>query len=119
MEGGVNAAPGLNHHQKTVGLLRVLAAASLLIPMVMLLVGGVLSWQTRQQDAWDKSARLVDLLHESTSKLFETQLLALEQIGPMFEGLDSATIAARESQFHDRLQAMLRYLPQTQDLFVV
>jgi two-component system, NtrC family, sensor kinase len=119
MEGGVSAAPGLSHHQKTVGLLRAMAAASLVIPMVMLLAGGILSWQSKQQDAWDKSTRLVDLLHESTSKLFETQFLALEQIGLMLEGLDSTTIAARESQFHDRLQAMLRYLPHTQDLFVV
>jgi two-component system NtrC family sensor kinase len=90
-----------------------------MIPVVMLLVGGMITWQARRQDAWDKSTRLVDLLHESTSKLFQTQLLALEQIGLILDGLDSAAIADRQSQLHDRLQALLRYLPQTQDLFVV
>ncbi|WP_158258455.1 hybrid sensor histidine kinase/response regulator [Rhodopila globiformis] len=114
-----SAAPGIGHYQKTVGLLRALAAASLVIPVVMLLVGGTITWQNKRQDAWDESAWLVDLLQQSTSKLFETQFLALGEVGMVLDGLDPAAIAARQSQFHDRLQALLRYLPQTRDLFVV
>ncbi|MFL5283450.1 MAG: ATP-binding protein [Rhodopila sp.] len=119
MQGEATVSPGLGHYQKTLGLLRALAFVSLAIPLVMLLVGGVVSWQTKQREAWDKTTRLVDLLYESTSKLFETQSLAIEQIGLMLDGLDPAAITANESQFHDRLRAMLHYLPQTRNLFVV
>jgi two-component system, NtrC family, sensor kinase len=77
VQGEATVSPGLGHYQKTLGLPRALAFVSLAIPLVMLLVGGVVSWQTKQREAWDKTTRLVDLLYESTSKLFETQSLAI------------------------------------------
>ena len=111
--------PGHAHHQRTVRVLRLLQVASIALPIVLLAVGSRLAWQTVFQDASDETDRIADLVYESTSKLFYAQLLALEQVKLTIAPLDDSAIQANEHELHDRLAAMLRYLPHLRDLYFV
>jgi two-component system NtrC family sensor kinase len=89
------------------------------LPLTVLLLAAYLSWAAQEQEAWDRMARLNDLVHESVSKLFDAQLLAVEEVQQLTGTLDDAAIRARESELHARIAAMLVRLPQVRDLFVV
>ncbi|MBN8909672.1 MAG: hypothetical protein J0H99_24435, partial [Rhodospirillales bacterium] len=83
-------------------MLRLLLAAAIVLPLAVLLVAAHLSWKAREQEAWDRMARLNDLVHESVSKLFDAQLLAVEQVQQLTDDLDDAEIHAREPELHAR-----------------
>ncbi|MBN8930100.1 MAG: hypothetical protein BGO51_23000 [Rhodospirillales bacterium 69-11] len=101
------------------GLLRLLLGAAIVLPLAVLAITARLSWDARLQEAWDRTARLNDLVYESVSKLFDAQLLAVEQVQELTEDLDDAAILARAPELHARLARMLVRLPQLRDLFVV
>jgi two-component system NtrC family sensor kinase len=103
----------------TIRLLRLLAGATLLLPLTVFAAGGAIAWQTQKQEAWDKTGRLIDLVYESVSRLFDAHLLALQQAQKLVVGLDDAEVAHRQAELHDQLAAMLIYLPHVRDLFVV
>jgi two-component system NtrC family sensor kinase len=107
------------HHQRTVTALRYLAVASIVAPILMLCVGGMITWQEKRQDALEQTIRLVDLVYESTSKLIGAQLLATEQTELMIGAKDDRTIAREQSELHTRLQSMLRFLPHLRDIYVI
>jgi two-component system, NtrC family, sensor kinase len=111
--------PGYAHHKRTVRVLRLLQLASIALPIMILAAGGRLAWLTEFRDASDETDRIVDLVYESTSKLFEAQLLALEQVRLTIAPLDDSAIAANEHELHDRLAAMLRHLPHLRDLYFI
>jgi two-component system, NtrC family, sensor kinase len=110
---------GPSHHQRTVTVLRLLEIASIVLPILMLCIGGKITWEQKRQDASDQTDRLVDLLYEGTSKLIDAQLLALDQLRLTVEPLDDSVITTRQRELHDRLAAMLHYLPHLRDLYVV
>jgi hypothetical protein len=62
-----------------VTVLRLLATAAIVLPILMLCVGGEIAWQQKRQDASDETIRIIGLVYESTAKLFGAQLLAIEQ----------------------------------------
>jgi len=113
------SAPGQGHHRRTAAVLRFLAMASIVIPVLILVAGGLITWRDKQQEAMDQTIRLVDLVYESASKLFEAQLLATDQVRLMIGTRDDAQVIAEQQDLHLRLQAMLRYLPHLRTLFVV
>jgi two-component system NtrC family sensor kinase len=111
--------PDQAHHQRTVTALRYLTVASIVVPILMLCVGGVITWQEKRQEAFDQTIRLVDLVYESTSKLIGAQLLATEQTELMIGGKDDGTITREQPELHARLRAMLRFLPHLRDIYVI
>src|SRR4051794_8674846 len=113
------ARPEVAHHQRAVTVLRLLEVACIAVPIVMLIAGGQMYWQQQRQVASAQTARLVDLFYESTSKLFDAQRLALEQVRLTVEPMDDAAIAVDNRALHDRLAAMLHFLPHLRDLYVV
>jgi two-component system, NtrC family, sensor kinase len=115
----LHSEPGLAHHQRTVVVLRFLAVVSLALPVLLLCAGGQMAWQAKKQEALDQTVRLVDLVYESASKLFDAQLLAAEQTTLMVGTMDDDAVAAGQWDMHTRLEAMLRYLPHLRDVYVV
>lgn len=110
--------PG-GHHQRTIALLRALAVASVGLPILMLVIGGIVTWQDKRRDAWEQTTRLTDLVYESVSKLIDAQRLATEQAALMVNGMDDETILAEQPKLHERLHAMLLHLPHLREISVV
>jgi two-component system NtrC family sensor kinase len=106
-------------HRRTVAVLRFLAVISIVLPVLMLCVGGQIAWQAKKQEASDQTVRLVDLVYESASRLFDAQLSAAEQASLLVGTMDDDAVAASQWDIHTHLQAMLRYLPHLRDIYVV
>jgi two-component system NtrC family sensor kinase len=100
-------------------LLRLLLAAAIVLPVTVLAAGGTIAWNSRQQEAWERSSRLVDLIYESVSRLFDTHLMVLDQVQALVDGHSDTQIAADQPALHRELAAMLVHLPHVRDLFVV
>jgi two-component system NtrC family sensor kinase len=111
--------PAADLHRRTISVLRFLAGLSVAIPILMLCVGGQIAWQAKKHEALDQTVRLVDLVYESVSRLFDAQLLAAEQASLLVGTMDDDAVTANELDIHKRLEAMLRYLPHLRDVYVI
>jgi two-component system NtrC family sensor kinase len=100
-------------------LLRVLLMATVILPTAILVCASLITWQSKQREAWDRASHLTELIYESVSRLLDAQLLVLEQARVLTDGMDAATLKAHEQAVHTSLAAMLRRLPHVQDVFIV
>ncbi|HET6608109.1 MAG TPA: response regulator [Rhodopila sp.] len=111
--------PDATRTRTTVRILRVLAAASILIPLAILVGSGWIAWQQRRQEALDETLHLVQLVSDSATKLFDAQLLALEQTKLLLHDQDDTAVRANQLELHESLSFTRHYLPFLRDLFVV
>ncbi len=111
--------PDVSRTLTTLRILRVLAAASIIIPLVILAGGGWFAWQEKRQEALDETLHLMRLVSDSSAKLFDTQLLALDQTKLLLLAQDDATVHANQMELHESLSFTRHYLPFLRDLFVV
>jgi two-component system, NtrC family, sensor kinase len=112
-------APARVRRLTTVRILRVLAAASLIVPLVILVSIGWLDWNEKRQEASNDTMRLLELVSDSTTKLFDLQVLALQQTKLLLNDHSDAEIRQHQAELHDNLTVIQHYLPFLRDLFVV
>jgi two-component system, NtrC family, sensor kinase len=86
---------------------RLLWAASILIPLVILLAASLWSARTVESEARSRVARTVDMLHEHALRSLETQEAVLEAIDQRLEGLSWEEIG-RSPTVHSFLSALDR-----------
>lgn len=86
---------------------RTLWAASVLIPLVILIAASALAARTTETDARNRVSRTVDILHEHALRSLETQEAVLEAIDQRLVGLDWDEIA-RSRVIHAFLAALNR-----------
>src|SRR6185437_2950203 len=67
----------------------------------------------------DETLHLVQLVTDSTTKLFDAQLLALEQTKLLLHDQDDTAVRNNQLQLHESLSFTRHYLPFLRDLFVV
>ena len=99
--------------------LRVLLAASFVLPV--LIFSGV-SWIAYQQHFKDAHTRLeatLGIIYEHATKVFDTFELAAHYSDEVFEDLSDEQIVANEAGYHARLKVLTDALPQLRDIWVV
>jgi two-component system NtrC family sensor kinase len=111
--------PDVSRTRTTVRILRILAAASIIIPLLILAGSGWMTWQQKRQEALDETLHLMQLVSDSSAKLFDSQLLALEQTKLLLHDQDDASVRANQLELHESLSFTSHYLPFLRDLFVV
>jgi two-component system NtrC family sensor kinase len=111
--------PDATRTRTTVRILRTLAAASIFIPLAILASSGWIAWQQKRQEALDETLHLVQLVTDNATKLFDAQLLALEQTKLLLHDQDDATVRSNQLELHESLSFTRHYLPFLRDLFVV
>jgi two-component system NtrC family sensor kinase len=109
----------LARNRATVRILRLLAVASILVPLMILAGGGWLAWDQKRGEARDETLHLLQLVTDSSAKLFDAQLLALEQTKLLLRDSDDAAVRANQQALHESLSFTRHYLPFLRDLFVV
>src|ERR1700758_4362102 len=70
--------PDVSRTRTTVRILRILAVASIIIPLLILAGSGWMTWQQKRQEALDETLHLMQLVSDTSAKLFDSQLLALD-----------------------------------------
>jgi two-component system NtrC family sensor kinase len=104
--------------QGALRLLRLLLVATLALPTALWISEGAISWHSKQLAAWDRTSRLTDLVYQNISRLVDAQLLALEQLQILTDGMDDVTLRAHEHELHRIMAAMLLRLPHVRDVFI-
>jgi len=102
----------------TLRLLRVLAAASLVLPLALFLFASWLSLRDMNTLADERISRSLDVMEEQALKAFQSVTVAIDGIQRMLGSRSAAEIAADEPRLHDELVAINRTLPDVQSIWV-
>ena len=97
---------------------KYLLLASVLIPLVVLILATVIDYNHLIEAATTEARKSVDVLHEHTLKVMETQELALAQIDDRTRGMSWEEIATSETLFQD-LRRLVARLPQIDGAFLI
>lgn len=101
-----------------IGLLRVLLAASLLVPIA--LFGGVtwLNYHAAIADAERDLERTSEVAREHAEKVFDSQAQLAETVNDLTRDLDADAVSKAEKSLHDRLNGMIGRLPNVASILI-
>jgi signal transduction histidine kinase/CheY-like chemotaxis protein len=102
-----------------VALLRILVWLSVLLPTLLLVAVGQVSWQERQLDLKRSLQHTLDLVHEHALRTFDTYALVAGQANEIVRGLSDGAVRAQEKDLNERLARLAVPLPQVQDIWLI
>jgi two-component system, NtrC family, sensor kinase len=102
-----------------VATLRVLLAASVIIPLAVFAGAASMLYRAESDAARDRITHTTDVAFEHAAKVFETHQLLLGEIDELLRGLNDREILAHEPDLHDRLATIIRDLPQVRDVAII
>ena len=109
-------APGASGADR---LLIVLLVVAVVVPLLMFGLAANRQQRAAWADADERIARTLELVNEHALKVFETQQLVQDRIAEILGDRTDAQIRADERALHERLNAIVRQLPQVQGIWVV
>ena len=99
--------------------LRILVAASIILPIAIFLFASWISYQQHLLEARDRVQRNLNTIYEHALKVFETFELSARYLDELIAGATEAEIRKREADFNARLKSITDTLPQLRDLWVI
>ncbi len=111
-----SAAPG--RYSATV-VLRLLAVASVVLPLSIVVITGITRWQAEHREAWTTNDRLASLMQLNIVRLLQTQLMVLEEVASMAEWLDEPPEGAEREAIIGRLMRMRAHMPHLREICVI
>ncbi len=97
----------------------LLAAATLVVPVVLFAGASWLAWGDVRQAAEERLQRSLDLLYANARSEFETYRLVAANVALLVGDRDAEAIRADEPRLHQSLGRLLRSLPQVDDIRVI
>ena len=94
-----------------IGLLRVLLAASLIVPAALFAGITWLDYRATIADAAHDLERTSEVASENAEKIFDSQAQLAERANDLTSGLDADAVRANEQPLHDSLNGMVARLP--------
>src|ERR1700710_216511 len=92
--------------------LRLLIAASLLLPIAIFIIASWLSYQQHFVDAEDRLQRTVNTMHEHAVKVFETFEISQCYLEELFNNVSDTQILVEEEEYSRRIANFYKTLPQ-------
>lgn len=99
--------------------LRLLVAASLILPIAIFTVASWISYNQHIAEATDRLERTVGIMQEHAIKVFETFAISERYLEELFAGTDDNDIRRNEADYSLRLRNFIKGLPQLRDLWVI
>ncbi len=99
--------------------LRLLVAASVILPIAIFVLAAWFSYQQHVADARDRVQRNLNTIYEHALKVFETFELSARYLDELTADIPEADIRRREGEFNARLKSITDALPQLRDLWVI
>jgi signal transduction histidine kinase/CheY-like chemotaxis protein len=119
---GASDKPSMDAQAKaraaTVRLLRVLAVAALLLPLLLFSFGSWLSYRATDALANERIERSLDVMQEQALKVFQSMNLALDTLDDLLAGRSDAEIETDEHQLHERIIEIGSALPEVQSIWI-
>lgn len=99
--------------------LMALPIAALVLPLVMISIGGWIGWRSEWQDAGAELARTADAGAEYVSRGLAGYRAALDRFNDTTRGMRDDEVIARERELNARLHRLLADLPLAETGFIV
>jgi two-component system NtrC family sensor kinase len=99
-------------------LLRILLAASIVVPIVLFALLAWFDYRNVVSDGQRDLERLSDVAREHAAKAFDGQNQLIERINDLVRGMDAASIKASEARLHDELGRIIAHMPQVQSVLL-
>ena len=99
-------------------LLRVFAAAALLVPLGIFLSASLISYRDTQALTDERITRSLDVMQEQALKTFQSVMVALDAIGWVLGTRSSSEIKEDEPRLHEELVKIKQTLPDVQSIWI-
>jgi signal transduction histidine kinase/ActR/RegA family two-component response regulator len=96
-----------------------LLAAAIILPAMLFLTGGAVSYRQHLTEARDRLQRNLGTVYEHGLKVFETFEITSRYLDELLSGVTDDEIRADEAGYHARLRAFTDTLPQLADIRVI
>ena len=106
-------------NQGAAGPLRLLLAATIVVPAALFAAVGWLNYRAAFAAAQQELAREAEVGCEHAARVFDSQTLVAERVGDMLHGMDEAAIRRAQGALHDRFHAIIAGLPQVRSIYVL
>jgi len=98
----------------------VVAAVALLVPVLLFVGAGVVTYREIGQQAEERISRTLELLYNNVRTTFESEYLVAANVAELLDGYaTNADIRADEQKLHERLEHLVGRLPQVEDVWVL
>jgi len=97
----------------------LLPYAAVLLPLAMLVTGGIISWQGVWRHAQEDLQRTADAGADYADRVLSGYGIAAGRVNDMLRGLTDQQIRAREPALHRELAQLVAEIPQAQAAFVL
>jgi two-component system NtrC family sensor kinase len=101
------------------GLLRLLLAASVAIPLFLFLLTAWLDYKADVREAERDLDRTSEVMRENAARVFEGQRDVADSINDLVRGMTVPEILAAERPLHEQFAALIAHLPETQSVLLV
>ncbi len=108
-----------NASPSAIELLRVLLAASLLLPLTLFIFASWLNYRSTFQQATSDLLRISEVAREQAAKVFDGEAQVIDRVNELMRGMDAATVRAQEPILHEALVRIVSHLPVIQSVLVV
>src|SRR5262249_59889042 len=99
--------------------LHLLLVASIVAPLLILIGGSYLAYNTTLDHARTDLVETVAIAEENLIKVLDTNALVAARLGDLLAGLSDEQIRAREKELHDRIRLQIADLPQVETAWAV
>src|SRR5215207_6665299 len=94
------------------GTLRILVVGAIVVPLLLAVIGGYLSYRSSYRQATSALAEAVAVAEENTAKILDTHVLVAARVDDLLAGLSDDEIRAQEKALHERMAQQIDGLPQ-------
>jgi two-component system NtrC family sensor kinase len=105
--------------QSPLGLLRLLLAASLLVPIGLFAGAAWLDYRAAMLNARNELLRSSETAREEASKVFDGQAQVADQVNDLVRGMDVAAIRQAQQTLHEAFARIVARLPEVQSVLLV
>ena len=109
----------LDTNRSAIGLLKVLLAGCLLLPLALFVIASWLNYRTAIADAYRGLERSAAVAREHAAKIVDEQSQVADRAADLLRGLDADGVRQSEQALHDAFASMVLRLPFVQGVLLV
>jgi two-component system NtrC family sensor kinase len=109
----------LTARHAAIRLLKLMMVASVVLPTVLFIFAGWVSYRDFRQATDERIDRSLDILHEHALKVLQTLERTFAEINEVVRGMSDDEIRRAEGPLHGRLRQIVKALPQLQGIAIM
>src|SRR5262245_60435364 len=109
----------LTARSAAIRLLKLMMVASLVLPALLFGFAAWVSYRDFERVTDERINRSLDILHEHALKVLQTLDRTFSEVDEILRGMSDDDIRKNEASLHERLQLIVRALPQLEGIAIM